>query len=163
GLALDSVADVRLVRSACDGGRSDLTCFTSAPLRFVVDDVDRKHPLVAFRSMKAEVGGAIVVRDAKGKKLQAIRVAGPRRTPAGPSGRYRLSIRTIVMRLSPGGAPSVGGTDVGAIAAVRQELAVASATWGQCGMTFGPIAQMDVKLMSPPPPYLIALGDDIGL
>jgi hypothetical protein len=30
-------------------------------------------------------------------------------------------------------------------------------------MTFGPVAQMDVKVVSPPPPYLVALGDDVGL
>ncbi|HVH47971.1 MAG TPA: hypothetical protein VM925_36805, partial [Labilithrix sp.] len=58
---------------------------------------------------------------------------------------------------------SVGTTDAGAIAALRQELSVAAATWGQCGMTFGPVAQLDVKVVNPPPPYLIAIGDDIGL
>src|SRR5262249_56525239 len=99
----------------------------------------------------------------KGEKLQAMRVAGARHTAAGPLGRYRLAIRPIVMRLSQGGAPSVGGTDAGAVAAVRQELAVASATWGQCGMTFGPVSQLDVKVVNPPPPYLVAFGDDIGL
>ncbi len=135
----------------------------SDPLRLVMDDVDKKHPLVAARSIKAEVGGAIVVRDAKGKKLQAIRVAGPRHSGAGAIGRYRVSIRPIVLRLAPGGAPSIGGNDAGAIASVRQELAVAAATWGQCGITFGPVNQLEVKLVSPPPPYLVAIGDDIGL
>src|SRR5687767_6377508 len=67
------------------------------------------------------------------------------------------------MRLAPGGAPAVGSTDVGAITSLRQELAVASGTWGQCGITFGPTSQMDVKVVSPPPPFLIAIGDDIGL
>ncbi|MBX3209712.1 MAG: hypothetical protein KF764_32055 [Labilithrix sp.] len=164
GASLDSTADVRLVRTKCgDDAPAELSCLATVPLRFVVDEVDRRHALVAARSIKAEVGGAIVVRDAKGDKLQAIRVAGPRRTAAGPIGRYRLAIRPIVMRLAPGGAPSVGGTDAGAIAALRQELAVASATWGQCGITFGPVAQMDVKVVNPPPPYLVALGDDLGL
>jgi hypothetical protein len=163
GAVLDSSADVALTPTACDTGTTEARCLTTAPLRFVVDDVDRRHPLVASRSLKAEVGGAIVVRDAKGKKLQAIRVAGPRRTAAGAIGRYRLAIRPIVMRLAAGGAPAVGGTDAGAIAAIRQELSAASATWGQCGMTFGPVSQMDVKLVNPPPPYLVALGDDVGL
>jgi hypothetical protein len=171
GSSLDAIADLSLERTTCDGSgaTSNVTaspsvhCFASTLLRFVVDDVDRKHPVVASRSIKAEVGGAIVVRDAKGKKLQAIRVAGPRHTAAGPIGRYRLTIRAIVMRLSPGGAPAVGGTEAGAISAVRQELAVASTIWGQCGLTFGPVSQMDVKVVSPPPPYLVALGDDVGL
>lgn len=164
GSSLDTTGDVPLLQTPCTTDvRRELECFASAPIRYVVDDVDRRHPLVAARSVKAEVGGAVVVRDAKGKKLQAIRVAGPRRTAAGPIGRYRVVIRPIVMRLAPGGAPSVGTTDAGAITALRQELAVASATWGQCGLTFGPSSQMDVKVVNPPPPYLVAFGDDIGL
>jgi hypothetical protein len=164
GGSLDSTGDVRLVRTSCGSENgAGLTCVASAPLRFVIDDVDRRHPLVNSRSIKAEVGGAIVVRDAKGKKLQGIRVAGPRQSAAGPIGRYRVTIRPIVMRLAPGGAPSVGGNDAGAVAAIRQELAVASATWGQCGISFGPTTQMDVKVVSPPPPYLVAIGDDVGL
>lgn len=164
GGSLDSTGDVLLSRASCASENgAELACLASAPLRFVFDDVDRRHPLVSARSIKAEVGGAIVVRDAKGKKLQAIRVAGPRKTAAGPIGRYRVAIRPIVMRLAPGGAPSVGGNDAGAVAAIRQELASASATWGQCGISFGPTSQMDVKVVSPPPPYLVAIGNDVGL
>lgn len=153
----------KFTRASCDGKEPGLVCVATAPLRLVADDVDRHHPLVAVRSLKAEVGGAIVVRDATGKKLQAIRVAGPRRTSAGPIGRYRLTIRPVVMRLTPGGAPSVGGNDAGAIASVKQELSVASSTWGQCGLTFGTNAELAVKLANPPPSYLVALGDDVGL
>lgn len=164
GATLDLIRDVRLTSVACDAGvPSGATCSASAPLRLVVDDVDRSHPLVATRSVRAEVGGALVVRDAAGKKLQAIRVAGPRASSVGPIGRHRLTIHPVVMRLTPGGAPAVGGTDAGAIAALRQELALASATWGQCGISFGPVTQMDVKVVSPPPPYLVAIGDDVGL
>ena len=164
GTPVDRIRDLPLAKSSCDASAGpDLVCSASAPLRFVVDEVDRAHPLVATRSIRAEVGGAIAVRDGSGKKLQAIRVAGPRQSAVGSIGRHRLSIHAFVMRITPSGSPSIGGTDSGAIAAVRQELSVASATWGQCGVTFGPTAQMDVKVMSPPPPYLVALGDDIGL
>lgn len=164
GATLDELRDVRLTSVACDPGVTPgATCSASAPLRLVVDSVDRSHPLVATRSVRAQVGGALVVRDASGKKLQAIRVEGPRSSSAGPIGRHRLTIHPVVMRLTPGGAPAVGGTDAGAIASLRQELAVASATWGQCGITFGPVAQMNVKVASPPPPYLVAIGDDVGL
>lgn len=157
GTALDRMGDVRL--EPCDAGRSDLACAAGPLVRYVVDDVDRRHPLVADRSLKAEVGGAIVVRDAKGKKLQAIRVAGPREGSAGPLGRYKIAIRPVVMRLN--GGPSIGGTDAGAVTAVKQELAAASGIWGQCGLAFGGLT--DVKVMTPPPPYLVALGDDLGL
>lgn len=160
GGVLDTLRDVKLRPVLCEDG---LTCAASAPLRFVADEVDRMHPLVADRSLRAEVGGAVVVRDAKGKKLQALRVAGPRSGPAGPLGRHQLSLRAVVLRTGPNGAPAVGGTDAGAIASVKQELALASAIWGQCGITFGAHAQLDVKVVNPPPPYLVAIGDDVGL
>ena len=74
-------ATSKLLSVACDrASPRGATCSASAPLRLVVDDVDRSHPLVAARSVRAEVGGALVVRDASGKKLQAIRVAGPRKS-----------------------------------------------------------------------------------
>lgn len=165
GTSLDTLAGLKLAPASCDGTSSgtDIGCRASAPIRFVVDDVDRAHTLVASRSVRAEVGGVIVVRDGAGKKLQSIRVGGPRNTPVGSIDRLRLTIRPIVMRLAPGSGPAVGGTDAGAIAALRQELALASATWGQCGITFGPVSQLDVKVVNPPPPYLVAIGDDVGL
>ncbi|MFO0735677.1 MAG: hypothetical protein U0270_07350 [Labilithrix sp.] len=172
--ALDTL-EPKFSRAACDARdamKEGLVCVATAPLRLVADEVDRRHPLVFTRSLKGEVGGALVVRDAKGKKLQAIRVAGPRHTTAGAIGRYKVAIRPIVMRLTTGGAPSVGGNDAGAVASVKQELSVASSAWGQCGLSFtssgsypgsvGP-SQLDVKLANPPPAYLVALGDDVGL
>jgi hypothetical protein len=127
-----------------------------------MDDVDRMHSLVAGRSVRAEVGGAIVVREA-GRKVQAIRVLGPRSSPVGSIGRMRATIRPFVMRVTPNGAPAIGGNDAGAVAALRAELALASSIWGQCGVTFGPAASLDVRVANPPPPYLIAIGDDAGL
>lgn len=160
GNVLDVLRDVKLRAVACDDG---LGCAASAPIRFVADDVDRMHPLVADRSIRAEVGGAIVVRDGRGRKLQATRVLGPRSGPAGSVGRHQLAIRAVVLRTGPNGAPAVGGNDAGAIASIKQELALASAIWGQCGIGFGTQASLDVKVVSPPPPYLVAIGDDVGL
>ena len=159
GLSLDTLLDVPLSSVPCPTKNDEpLSCSATAPLRFVVDDVDRNHTLVVSRSIRAEVGGAIVVRDSAGKKLTSIRVGGPREQAIGS---YRMSIRPVVMRMGPGGAPAIGGNDAGALAAIKQELALASATWGQCGITFG--TTLDVKVVSPPPAYLVALGDDIGL
>lgn len=163
GLTLDTLEHVPLSAAPC-GQSSALACAATAPLRLVVDDVDRVHPLVASRSLRAEVGGALVVRDpVTHRKLQAIRVAGPRASSVGAIGRHRVTLRPLVVRVTPGGAPAVGGTDAGAVAAVRAELALASATWGQCGLTFGPVASMDVKVVDPPPAHLVAVGDDVAL
>ncbi|MDB4992750.1 MAG: hypothetical protein JWM74_182, partial [Myxococcaceae bacterium] len=158
GASLDQLQKIAVEPFACGKG---VRCFATAPLRFVVDDVDRTHPVVDKRSVRAEVGGAIVLRIA-GRK-QAIRVAGPRASAVGPIGRLRATLRPIVTRISHGGAPAIGGNDAGAVATLRTELALASAMWGQCGVTFGPAQSLDVKVVDPPPPHLIAFGDDLGL
>jgi hypothetical protein len=137
-------------------------CWSSAPLRLVIDDVDRNHPLVADRSIKAEVGGAIVVREG-GRKAQMIRVLGPRGSTVGPIGRLRATLRPFVVRLTQGGAPAVGGNDAGALRVVRSELSSASAIWGQCGLTFGEPRALDIHIVDPPPSHLVAIGDDLGL
>ncbi len=163
GTRLDVVPRLPVLASACpQAPASGVRCWSSAPLRLVIDDVDRGHPLVAARSIRAEVGGAIVVRDA-GRKAQMIRVLGPRTTSVGPIGRLLATVRPFVVRVSPGGAPAVGGTDAGAVEAVRTEVASASAIWGQCGLTFGDARAVDVRVVDPPPSHLVAIGDDLGL
>ncbi len=162
GARLDDIPKLALSASTCAHPYEAVRCWASPPLRFVVDDVDRDHPLVADRSIRAEVGGAIVFR-ADGRKAQMIRVLGPRSSPVGPIARFRATLRPFVVRVSPGGAPAIGGTDAGAVEALRNELAAASAIWGQCGITFGEVRRLDVKLIDPPPSHLVALGDDLGI
>jgi hypothetical protein len=162
GVRLDAMARVPLAPAACNPASQGVRCWASAPLRFVADDVDRSHPLVADRSLKAEIGGAIVVR-VGGRKAQAIRVLGPRTSPAGPIGRLKATVRPFVVRVAPGGAPAIGGNDPGAVHALRAELASAAAVWGQCGLTFGDPRALEVKVVDPPSSHLLAIGDDVGL
>ena len=112
GARVDAVPRLALSPSPCARAYPSMRCWASGPLRLVIDDVDRNHPLVAERSIKAEVGGAVVLRDG-GHKVQTIRVLGPRTSPVGPIGRLRATIRPFVLRVSPGGAPAIGGSDVG--------------------------------------------------
>jgi hypothetical protein len=162
GARIDSVPHLALTASTCVRPYDGVRCWSSAPLRFVMDDVDRDHPLVADRSIKAEVGGAIVFLSGE-HKAQMIRVMGPRSSPVGPIGRLRAKLRPVVVRVVPGGAPAIGGTEAGAIHALRSELAAASSIWGQCGVTFGDVRALDVKIVDPPPSHLIAIGDDLGI
>ncbi len=161
GVHLDTIVP-DLGPASCEPVSTGLRCRATAPLRFVVDEVDRRHPLVESRSVRVELGGAVVVRR-DGKKLQAIRVLGPRESPAGPIGRLRATLRPIVVRVAPGGMPAIGGSDAGAVMAFRAELARASAVWGQCGLTFGSVEAIDVRVADPPPPHLLSIGDDVGL
>jgi len=146
----------------CVPATPGVQCFASPPVRLVIDDVDRNHPLVDARSMRAEVGGAVVVR-MDGKKGQLLRVLGPRDSAVGPIRRLKADLRAFVLRITAGGAPAVGGTDPGAIAAMRAELAAASAIWGQCGISFGDPRTLDAKIVDPPTSYLVAFGDDVGI
>jgi hypothetical protein len=159
---VDSIPHLALAPSPCPGAVAGVRCWASAPLRLVIDDVDRDHPLVADRSIRAEVGGAIAFR-VDGRKAQMIRVLGPRSSSVGPIDRLRASLRALVVRLVPGGAPAIGGTEAGAIAALRAELSAASAIWGQCGLSFGDARAYDVKVVDPPPSHLVAIGDDLGI
>jgi hypothetical protein len=163
GALLDTLSPHGFVEVTCRQADPLLHCFVSAPIRFVIDDVDRRHILAARRSIRAELGGAVVLRlDGLGRK-QTIRVLGPRESPVGPIGRLRATIRPFVLRIAPGGAPAIGGNDAGAVAAFRAELASAAAAWGECGVSFGPIDEVTVNVVDPPPPHLLAVGNDLGL
>lgn len=162
GARVDELPAPTLSPSPCVRPYAAAHCWASAPLRLVIDDVDRNHPLVAGRSIKAEVGGAIVFRRG-GRKAQMIRVLGPRSSSVGPIGRLRATLRPFVVRVTPGGAPAIGGNDAGAIESLRTELAAASAIWGQCGLVLGDSRQFDVHVVDPPPSHLIAIGDDLGV
>ena len=162
GTRIDALPRLALAPSPCARPYEGVRCWASAPLRVVIDDVDRDHPLVSDRSIKGEVGGAIVVRQG-GHKAQAIRVLGPRSSPVGPIGRLRATLRPFVLRVTPGGAPAIGGTDVGAVNALRTELGAASAIWGQCGLTFGDTRALDVRVVDPPPAHLLDVGGDLGI
>jgi hypothetical protein len=160
--AVDVLRVFPLTPSPCVRPHDAVRCWASAPLRVVGDDVDRNHPLVSGRSVKAQLGGAIVFRS-KGHKAQAIRVLGPRDSLAGPIGRLRATLRPFVVRVAPGGAPAIGGTEAGAVEALRLELSAASTIWAQCGVALGDARQIEVHVVDPPPSHLVAIGDELGI
>ncbi len=165
GVLLDALRAVPLSlpcpapASGAQGG--DEACARTGPLRLVMDDLDRSALLTRDRSLRAEVGGRVLVVE-DSRALASIPVGGPL-TPAGLLGRTRVHVRAIVLRAEKNGPPGLGGTDAEALSLLRVELADASMFWGQCGITLGPPEGLDVVLASPPPPFLVALGDDLGL
>ena len=48
-------------------------------------------------------------------------------------------------------------------AVARGEVERANAVWGACGISFGPLRQLDLAVVDPPPPHMLALGCDHGL
>ena len=114
GGRIDVLPRLALAPSSCARAYPGVRCWASAAAAPRRRRRRSQSPLVAERSIKAEVGGAIVLRDG-GHKAQMVRVLGPRASPVGPIGRLRATLRPFVVRISPGGAPAIGGTDVGAV------------------------------------------------
>lgn len=165
GRILDTLSPVPLGWVPCPDQRaSELVCRATPLIRAVTDDVDKDHPLVAKRSIRAEVGGAIEISSGENdRKLHAIRIGGPRSTPAGAIERLRGRLRVNIVRQSAGGAPPFGGDDAGAIELASRQVAWAGALWGQCGISFGAKEATKVRIVDPPTSHLVAVGCDLGL
>jgi hypothetical protein len=154
--------EVTLAAGPCPAGLGP-ACRATPLLRVVSDDIDRNHPLVKDRSVRADVGGTLSVGPPGGRSLGAIRVGGPRMTPVGPISRLRGKLRIIVVRHRPKGAAPFGTDDESAKTLARRQLGLANALWGQCGISFGEESDADIRIVDPPPTYLLALGCDVGL
>lgn len=160
GTAIDGLRDIALVQIPCPAQVKAEACAVTAPIRAVADDIDKLHPLVRRRSVRAKLGGALRLH---GKGLQdLVRVTGPRRSALGAIERYRTKLRFVFVRASPGGAPPVGGTDAGAARLALQTREQAGSLWGACGITFegGPLR---MEIVDPPPAHLLSVGCGHGL
>ncbi len=162
GNELDSLSKVPLVPVSCPQGLPEHQCRRTPAIRAVGDPVDRQHPAIRATSLLAEVGGRIAVRIDEADAV-SIRVGGPRQTALGPIERMRATVRTHVVRAAAGGTPPVGGDDAGAKALLAEELAIASGLWGQCGVHFGLPSELEIRVVDPPPPFMLAIGCDLGL
>jgi hypothetical protein len=163
GGKLDELSHVALSKTTCPlHTATGLACAGTPPIRVTSDRVDRSHPGSAARSLLGEVGGRIDVA-AGGRTLASLRVGGPRESALGPIGRYRAHLRVRVVRLMRGGSAPIGGSTQGAIAVARHEVRTASRLWGQCGIHFGYGKLLDVQVVDPPPPHMLAIGCDLGL
>jgi hypothetical protein len=163
GRAIDALPALDLGRTPCpEDVAPGLSCRATAPVKPVFDEVDRAHPLSTDRALQAELGGALVVR-AHRRKLAAVRVVGPRDADVGPIDRLRARLRVLLVRDRPQGAPPFGADDRAALELVRRQVRQSNALWGQCGITFGPPEELDLRLVDPPAPHMVAVGCDAGL
>ncbi len=161
GVVIDRLDEVLLRTVPCPRGVArDRSCAATLPIRATADRIDRSHPAVVTRSLQARVGGRIAVRVGD-DEVVSIPVGGPRQSALGALERYRARVRMHLVRIDPGGAPPVGGDDAGALELARREVAAASAIWGQCGVYFDD--DVAVGVVDPPPPYLLAVGCELGL
>ncbi len=162
-VALDSLRSVPLTEAACPSTtRPGLVCATTPPIRAVMDDLDRQHPLSVARSIKVELGGVLAIGLGDRPSQMFLRVGGPRDSAVGPIDRFRAKVRVRLIRLDKAGPPPVGESDGDAIEHVRDEIDRASMIWGACGVSFGPRGSADVKIVDPPPSHLLAVGCEAG-
>jgi len=159
---LDALSELALVASPCPPGHRG-SCATSEPFLVVVDALDRNHPLLRGRALIGEVGGALRIDTGADGASLSVRIGGPRQSELGPLARSRARLRVHVLRLVAGGSPAIGRDERDAVRMVRAEVARASALWGACGVSFGPEEELDVRVVDPPPPSMLALGCDHGL
>jgi len=162
GRPLDVIVNFRTDPVTCpEGVAPELVCRQTLPLRLVGDALERNHPRLKQRSLRAELGGTLRLALA-GQKLAEIPVAGARRLDGAPLPRLRARLRVLVLRARSGGAPAVGGSDNGARQLMQQELASAAALWGQCGVDLGPLAKASVEIVEPPTKQLLTVGCGLG-
>jgi hypothetical protein len=161
GKPVDVIVNFRTQPATCpDGVAPELVCRQTPPLRLVSDALDRNHPRVKQRSIRAEVGGTLRIA-LGGQKLVELPVGGPRRAQGAPIDLLRARLRVLVLRSRAGGAPALGGTDAGARLLMQKELASAASIWGQCGVDLGPTAA-PIDIVDPPSTQILTLGCGLG-
>lgn len=156
---LDTLGDVTLEPRPCPPALgAQASCAGTKPIKSAGDAIDRSHPGASEHSLLAEVGGQLMV--GVEQSMAVLKVGGPRQSSLGPLPRHRGKLRMRLVRMTPGGAPPVGGDDRGAHFVARNELSTANALWGQCGVVFGSEGELDVQIVDPPGPHLLAIGCD---
>lgn len=162
GRPVDVLVNFRSEPTVCpDGVAPELVCRQTLPLRLVGDALDRTHPALKSRSIRAELGGTVRLL-LGAQKLLELPVAGPRRPNRAPLETLRARLRVLVLRARAGGAPAVGGSDAGARSVMQTELAHAAAIWAQCGIDLGPSAKPSIEIVDPPKTQLLTVGCGLG-
>jgi hypothetical protein len=163
GARTGALSSLALQGVACPDGVRGPSCAVTAPIRVVADEIDGQHPLVRSRSIEGRLGGRLALRHHGGPTIARVPIDGPRQSPIGAIDRHRAQVRFTMVRLAPGGSPPVGGDDDGSRRVARAALERINGMWGSCGISFGPSAQLEVRIVDPPPAHLLAVGCGHGL
>jgi hypothetical protein len=133
-------------------------------IRLVGDAVDSHAPGIGHRTLRVGLRDRVdvAIATASGVLSQTFRVGVP--GDRGTSDAALLGrLRIRVLNVTPGGHPSVGSTEEGAIAFGREQVRIANEIWLQCFVGFGDPREADVAVVDPPPPAMIAVAESDGL
>jgi hypothetical protein len=136
-------------------------CVQTPLIRVTADAQDADYANARGRSLEGELGGQLQISGQQGL-LASLVVGGPRELKVG-SGVLQASLRVRIVRTFPGGVPPFGRDDSAAVALLQGEIHTANQLWGQCGITFGDESALDIAVVDPPPPYLMAIGCGFGV
>ena len=162
GDKLDFIGNVPVAaRPAPADSPPNLQCGQTPLIRVTADALDANAPGLRQRSIEGELGGSLQLL-ARRRILSTLPVGGPReREFAGAP--FVAKLRLRVVRSAAGGPPPMGSDDSEAVSIVQQEVRVASQLWSQCGIYFGDETALDIAIVDPPEPFLVAIGCDFGL
>jgi len=163
GSLLDALAEPKLAEAVCPaGGMPNGRCWSTEPLRLTPDRLDRDYPFTRDRSLEAELGGKLLVEVA-GQSLASWAVGAPHSAAFSAIERLSVKLRVRILRVTPGGAPSIGGDSGAALSVARNEVQAASKLWAQCGIDLQGPSGAEIQVVDPPPIQMLAIGCDSGL
>jgi len=162
GQLLDTLSEPKLTLATCPPGSSSGSCWATPALRLTPDRLDREYTVARERSLEAELGGELQV-ESEQQALGAWRVGAPHSPAFAGLDRLSLKLRVRVLRLAPGGEPSIAGDAGSALLLARREVLAASQIWAQCGIDLQGPAGVEVQVVDPPPIQLLAVGCESGL
>ncbi len=158
GAATDALRHLPLFRVG------DSSRFRSSFLRLVSDATDKSAPEVQGQLLKVRIRDRVAIQlgDARAPLSQDMRVGAPGRRGGDRAG-LRGTLRVSVLRFEPNGATVVGENDLQAQQLSREQVRIANEIWAQCFIDFGRPEDAEVRIVDPPPPALLAIGDGDGL
>lgn len=163
GALLDTLAEPKISTADCPpGSAAGAACWATVPLRLTPDRLDREYPAVRDRSVEAELGGKLWV-EAAGQLLAGWSVGAPHSALFSSIERLAVKLRVRVLRIAPGGSPSIGGDIPSAVNIARSEVQAASKLWAQCGIDLQGPSGADIQVVDPPSAQLLAIGCDSGV
>jgi hypothetical protein len=161
GVKLDFIGNVPVrPRPAPPGAAPSAQCGQTPLIRVTADALDANAPGLRHRSIEGELGGTLQL-SAHRQILTILPVGGPRE-PEFSSAPLLARLRLRVVRSVAGGPPPMGSDDSEAVSVVQHEVHVANQLWSQCGIYFGEENSLDIAIVDPPEPSLVAIGCDFG-
>ena len=155
---------------ACRGLIEALPClavgegrYRCPPLRLVTDVPDTSAATAEGQLLLAALGDHVVARRSDADGAFPTHAVVGRRDEMGVGRKVlRGHARVHILRLRPGGPPSVGGSEEAAIQLLREQIPLINERWAQCGVWYGAPEDLPIAIVDPPGPALLSVSDETG-